>query len=279
MAISRRSFIGSSVGSGAVAIGAMGTIGASGARAMQPGGAAGQGPAGAASPWSSYTLDATAREVVGVSHANLDRLRELVSARPGLANSTVDLGFGDWETAIGAASHVGRPDIVEFLVSNGARPDVFTFAMLGNLDAVRAMIEATPGLQKLGGPHGLTLMHHARAGGDRAAAVVEYLGTLEGADDVAVNLEVEQPALITGIYGFTGGATGVFMIAEGRRAFEFQMEGHSTRNLIHTGGLEFHPVGARHVRFRFTPAASVAERTRVAIDLGDRVIEASRKTA
>jgi hypothetical protein len=71
-------------------------------------------------------------EVVGVSHFDLDRLKVLVDARPELARATWDWAFGDWETAIGAASHVGRKDIVAYLISKGARPDIFTFSMLGH---------------------------------------------------------------------------------------------------------------------------------------------------
>ena len=39
-----------------------------------------------------------------------------------LACATLDWGFGDWETALGAASHVGRPEIAEYLIANGAEP-------------------------------------------------------------------------------------------------------------------------------------------------------------
>ena len=53
---------------------------------------------------------AVVREVVGVSHRDLARVRELVERQPALANATIDWGFGDWESALGAASHVGRRD-------------------------------------------------------------------------------------------------------------------------------------------------------------------------
>src|SRR4030095_12233297 len=79
-----------------------------------------------------------ASEVVGVSHFNLDRLKELVGPRPELAKAEWDWGFGDWESAIGAASHVGRKDIVDYLISKGARPDIFTFAMLGSYSIVKS---------------------------------------------------------------------------------------------------------------------------------------------
>src|SRR5689334_21155109 len=48
----------------------------------------------------------TVKEMVTVSHGNVARVRELLSGRPALANAGWDWGFGDWETPLGAASHV-----------------------------------------------------------------------------------------------------------------------------------------------------------------------------
>ena len=48
-----------------------------------------------------------AKEMVGVSHGNLARVKELVSRHQTLAQASWDWGFGDWETALGAASHAG----------------------------------------------------------------------------------------------------------------------------------------------------------------------------
>ena len=103
------------------------------------------------------------KETVAVSHGNLLRVRELVEASPALAKATWDWGFGDWETALGAASHTGRREIAELLIAHGARPDIFTFAMFGQLDVVKAYVEANPGIQRTLGPHGITLLSHARA--------------------------------------------------------------------------------------------------------------------
>lgn len=69
---------------------------------------------------------ATVRELVTASHMNLSRVRELVEASPALAKASWDWGFGDWESGLGAASHMGRRDIAELLISRGARPNVFT---------------------------------------------------------------------------------------------------------------------------------------------------------
>lgn len=129
--------------------------------------------------------------VVGASHFDLDKVKELVEQRPELSRAAWDWGFGDWETAIGAASHVGRRDIVDYLVRKGARPDIFTYAMLGALDAVEAMIVAQPGVQTIAGPHGITLLQHARTGlktaatqvqKDNAGQLINYLEALGNAD-------------------------------------------------------------------------------------------------
>jgi len=133
--------------------------------------------------------EAIVAEVVGVSHFNLDRLKVLVNARPELARACWDWSYGDWETAIGAASHVGRKDIVEFLLSKGARPDIFTFAMLGSLGIVKSMIEFSPGVQRIAGPHGISLLQHVKngmpdnkTGTSEADKLVDYLVSLGDAD-------------------------------------------------------------------------------------------------
>src|SRR5215207_4303831 len=77
-----------------------------------------------------------AREVVGASHAKLVRVKELVSVTPSLARASWDWGFGDWETALGAASHVGNKEIAAVLLAAGAHPTIFSAAMLGHLETV-----------------------------------------------------------------------------------------------------------------------------------------------
>ena len=103
-------------------------------------------------------------EVVGVSHFDLDRLKELVEPRPELARATWDWGFGDWESVIGAASHVGRRDIVEYLMSQGARPTLFTFAMMGDFQTIKSAVSFFPDVQQIVGPHGITILQHAQIG-------------------------------------------------------------------------------------------------------------------
>lgn len=117
-------------------------------------------------------------EFVSKSHADLDSVKQLLAQEPALINSTWDWGGGDWETGLGAAAHMGRRDIALYLLENGARLDLFTAAMLGNLEIVRATLAAYPEAINIPGPHGIPLMAHAQAGGNEALQVFEYLKSL-----------------------------------------------------------------------------------------------------
>jgi len=114
-------------------------------------------------------------EFVSKSHGDLDRVKELLLQEPALINAAWDWGGGDWETGLGAAAHMGRSDIANYLLEHGARLDLFAAAMLGKLEIVRAALEAYPEALDLPGPHGIPLMAHAQAGGNEAIPVVEYL--------------------------------------------------------------------------------------------------------
>lgn len=115
------------------------------------------------------------RDFVADAHGSLERVEELLRQEPALVNAAWDWGGGDWETALGAAAHMGRKDIARSLLARGARMDIFAAAMLGYVEVVQAMIEAYPEARHGRGPHGISLLDHARAGGEEAALVVKYL--------------------------------------------------------------------------------------------------------
>jgi hypothetical protein len=117
----------------------------------------------------------TVQAFVGDAHADIDAVRAALEDEPRLANAAWDWGGGDWETALGAASHMGRRDIALLLLERGARLDVFAAAMLGYADAVREMLAAFPLLAETPGPHGIPLLAHAEAGGEDARDVVALL--------------------------------------------------------------------------------------------------------
>lgn len=119
------------------------------------------------------------QEFVAKAHGDLNRVKELLAQEPSLINSTWDWGGGDFETALGAASHMGRRDIAEYLLENGARLDLFAATMLGKLEIVRAALDAFPDAINTAGPHGIPLIAHAKAGGDEAREVLEYLESFQ----------------------------------------------------------------------------------------------------
>lgn len=219
---------------------------------------------------------ALVKEIVGVSHRDLARVKELVSARPALARASWDWGFGDWETPIDAASHVGNRPIAEFLIANGARPTIFTAVMMGQLAIVKALFEATPGLQRMRGPHGLTMVSHARAGGAAAAEVLKYLESLGDADPRYPDapLTDAEYAAIAGEYTFGAAASERFTVARNARGILTIARSGDARNLFHHGGLVFNPAGAEAVKIRFEVADARAQA--VTVQDGPLVIRATR---
>lgn len=200
---------------------------------------------------------ALAREVVGVSHANLKRLKELVDAQPALARAAVDWGFGDWEDALGAASHVGNRDIAEYLISKGARPTIFSATMLGQLDVVKAFVAAQPGIQRIPGPHSISLLAHAKNGGKPAEAVFQYLQSLgDAGSPAAVAISPEDAKSLAGTYVYGSKPNERIEVTEKNGVLVFTRPGSPGRGLVHLGDRTFHPVGGREVRIRFAGEGS-----------------------
>src|SRR5262249_28008380 len=108
------------------------------------------------------------QDFVVYAHSELPMVKKLLEKEPALLNATMDWGAGDWETALGGASHMGRRDIAEFLLERGARIDLFCAAMLGQLEAVKAFLTLQPKLIDAKGPHGFTLHSHAQVEGKDA---------------------------------------------------------------------------------------------------------------
>jgi hypothetical protein len=122
--------------------------------------------------------DPLVKEFVAAAHGNLERTRELLGNEPGLLNATWDWKAGDFETGLGGAGHMGRRDIALYLIDQGARLDLFVAAMLGEMAIVKGILDFRPALAASKGPHGIPLIAHAKAGGENAAAVLEYLERL-----------------------------------------------------------------------------------------------------
>jgi hypothetical protein len=226
-------------------------------------------------PESFPTHDpALAREMVAVSHGNAARVRELLSGRPALAKAVWDWGYGDWETALGAASHVGNREIAAMLAKAGAPVTIFSAAMLNQLATVKAFIEASPGVQRVKGPHGISLMAHAQAG--KAGEVMALLESLGDADPRYRNdaLSHEDRAAIVGTYSFGSAVTERLAVSVNARGHLVIQRGDvPERNLFHQGNRVFHPAGAEAVRIRFSDGRKSAE---LRVEDGPLIVVANR---
>jgi len=200
------------------------------------------------------------REMVTVAHFNLKRVQELVEAHPSLARAAWDWGFGDWEAALGAASHMGNRPIAQYLISKGVPPSLFSSAMFGQLDVVKAFVAAQPGVQRIRGPHSISLLAHAKAGGEAARPVFEFLQSLGDADaDPPVPLNDDAAGALAGSYVFGVGASQqIDVIVEHRQGMmsmysplTWTRKGTMGRPLLHLGDHVFYPAGASSVRIRF----------------------------
>ena len=118
------------------------------------------------------------KRFVIAGHAQLETVGQMLTEQPALINGVWDWGGGDFETALGGASHMGRRDIAEFLLEKGARLDLFAAAALGKLEIIKAAVAAYPEIVHVRGPHTIPLIMHAEKGG--STDVVEFLKPLVG---------------------------------------------------------------------------------------------------
>lgn len=104
------------------------------------------------------TIDA----FVIAAHHDLPKVQEMLAAEPALLNENAE-----WlETAIQAAAHVNRPDIMGWLLDQGAPLDICTAAVLGQSDVVASMLAEYPDLTGATGPHNLPVTYYAAIAGN-----------------------------------------------------------------------------------------------------------------
>src|SRR5258708_1644792 len=115
------------------------------------------------------------KRFVIAGHFNLPAVEKMLAEDPTLINGAIDWGNGDFETALGGASHMGRRDIAEFLLAHNARMDIFAATMFGKIDIVKAAVTAFPNIVHVSGPHKIPLLAPAHKGGAEAKAVLEFL--------------------------------------------------------------------------------------------------------
>lgn len=199
------------------------------------------------------------QEMVAASHGNAKRVNELLRTNQSLVRATIDWGFGDWETALGAASHVGNREIAEALIEAGAETTIFSAAMLGQTEVVKAIIAANPQAHRKRGPHGITLLAHAKAGAAKAAEVASYLETLGGANDILITVPLsasDRDALV-GKYSFGNAARDYFEVDVQKGQLGILRPGApARRQLFHSGELSFFPSGAPWAKILFERKAN-----------------------
>ena len=94
-----------------------------------------------------------------------------------LLHASYNWGGSDWESALGASAHVGRKDIALYLLEK-CSDGYFCSTMLGELEVVQAILVAQPEALRASGPHGISLLQHARMGGEKSKRVYDYLAIL-----------------------------------------------------------------------------------------------------
>ncbi|MFT3883266.1 MAG: hypothetical protein QM703_26885 [Gemmatales bacterium] len=167
------------------------------------------------------------------------------------------MGLRRLRDCAGAASHTGQRGIAEFLLERGARIDIFAAAMLGYTAVVKSFVAAQPGVQRTLGPHGITLLSHAKAGGKQARETLDYLLSLGDADKSlpVAALPADRKEAFLG--KFVSEETGVRLECrfnrDGKLMIEIQQAEAApvTRLLIHAGDDEFYTPGVPGVRLKF----------------------------
>lgn len=235
--------------------------------------------------YPAYSSDLIER-IVTVAHFDLTQLKELIDPHPHLVKSAWDWGFGDWETPLGAACHMGRRDIAEFLFSKGASPSLFSWVLFGDLAMVQQMVEHQPGIERVTGPHSISLLAHARMGGKQSEVVLEYLHTLNADSVRPIALTDEERTSICGTYRFGDGPSQVVEVTDDMRAYlnspmytyapqlNWGRRNTLARPLFHLGSKVFYPAGAPSIEIRFAGHADAEVMT--VHDGGTVVLSASR---
>lgn len=159
-------------------------------------------------------------------------------------------------------------------MEHGARPTHFTFAMFGELEILKAILSTNPAIIRTPGPHGLSLYHHAKVGGEKAAAVRKYLESLGESTTEVTPISRETIDSLLGKYEVMGSSGPKFEILTNRNGLAMQGSHGGPRNLYQLPDGSFHPAGAVSVRLKFEISGGKA--SQATLRMGDRVYEATR---
>lgn len=125
-----------------------------------------------------YKIDLVKEFVVaghGAKEGDLDKVKSMLHDYPNMIYSKFDWGNGDFEAGIEGAGHLGNKEIANYLIDAGSRVTLFVLCMLGKTNLVKPILEEYPKLTFAIGPHGFTMLHHAKMGGKDAEELYAYL--------------------------------------------------------------------------------------------------------
>ena len=140
------------------------------------------------------------REFVFAAHTDLGKVQEMLEKHPAL----LDIPNPDTdETALGAAAHMGRRQIAEFLLGEGAEITICAAAMLGRRQEVAEFLTADPLQANARGAHGIPLMFHVALSGDiKLAELILENGGGEGIGSALhAAIAVEQVEMVRWLLG------------------------------------------------------------------------------
>jgi hypothetical protein len=128
------------------------------------------------------------REFVIAGHGNLEKVKQMLSEKPGLLQLSHSWGPGDTETALQAAAHVGSRDVATYLLAKGVPLDICTAAMLGLKAEVEGLLREDADLIQAAGAHGIPLLTHAALSGNiELAQLLLERGAREGMSSALLN--------------------------------------------------------------------------------------------
>jgi ankyrin repeat protein len=106
------------------------------------------------------------REYIIAAHFNLEKVKEVLAAHPGLLNLGYEWSPGDVEDALAAASHVGNTAIATYVMMQGAPLTPCAAAMLGYTERLREFLIADPSVATSKGAHSIPILFHAAFSGN-----------------------------------------------------------------------------------------------------------------
>jgi ankyrin repeat protein len=102
-------------------------------------------------------MSVAVRMIDAVKAGDADGLRRILASDPAAAGARADGG----ESPLLTAMYHGRRDLAELMLEHGWQPDPFESAVLGDVERLRAALDAEPGLVTRFSHDGWTLLHLA----------------------------------------------------------------------------------------------------------------------